>query len=84
MASLWSFFGLPDPEASQKSTKEVEGASSNEPPSLTNKPEKSQSTLTNEQPTVEQPPLTDLPKIKPPEKTCGNSKQLEWTINSRW
>ena len=26
MASLWSFFGLPDPEASQKSTKEVEGA----------------------------------------------------------
>ena len=68
MASLWSFFGLPDPEASQKSTKEVEDASSNEPPSLSNKPEKSQSTLTNEQPTTEQAPLTDLPKIKPQRK----------------
>ena len=40
----------------------------NEPPSLTNKPEKSQSTLTNEQPNTEQAPLTDLPKIKPQRK----------------
>lgn len=68
MASLWSFFGLPDPEASQKSTKGIEDASPSETPSLTNEPEKSQSTLTNEQPTIEQAPLTDLPKIKPQRK----------------
>ena len=64
MASLWSFFGLPDPEASQAPAKSADETSSGEPPSLTNEPEKSQSKLTNEQPSLNQEPLTDLPQIE--------------------
>ncbi|DAC58705.1 MAG TPA: hypothetical protein HA354_03275 [Candidatus Poseidoniaceae archaeon] len=63
MASLWSFFGLPDPDAPQKTTKSTEPSVSEEP-SLTNQSETSQSRLTTEPIAVEQEPLTDLPEIE--------------------
>ena len=68
MASLWSFFGLPDPDAPQKSTKPAESTVADEP-SLGNQSETSQSRLTTETPVVEQEPLTDLPSVESPRKT---------------
>ncbi len=63
MASLWSFFGLPDPDAAQKSAVGNEQPPSGEQATLTNDPETSQSRLTNEPVPPVQEPLTDLPKI---------------------
>ena len=62
MPSLWSFFGLPDPDGPEKPANSATKPVVKEPESNENNA-LSQSTLNNEQPATVQEPLEKLPKM---------------------
>ena len=62
MPSLWSFFGLPDPDGPEKPANSSTKPVTKEPESNENNA-LSQSTLNNEQPATVQEPLDKLPKM---------------------
>ena len=62
MPSLWSFFGLPDPDGAEKPTNSATKPAAKEPEANENNA-LSQSTLNNEQTATVQEPLDKLPKM---------------------
>ncbi|MED5308786.1 MAG: hypothetical protein VYA95_05500 [Candidatus Thermoplasmatota archaeon] len=62
MPSLWSFFGLPDPDGAEKPTNSASKPAAKEPEANENNA-LSQSTLNNEPPATVQEPLDKLPKM---------------------
>ena len=62
MPSLWSFFGLPDPDGPEKPANSATKPVAKEPESNENNA-LSQSTLNNEKPATVQEPLDKLPKM---------------------
>ena len=62
MPSLWSFFGLPDPDGAEKPTNSTTKPAAKEPEANENNA-LSQSTLNNKQPATVQEPLDKLPKM---------------------
>ena len=63
MASLWNFFGLPDPDGSQKVTKPSNNAQAEEP-AVGEENQLTQSSLPTENVEVKPKPLNKLPKVE--------------------
>ena len=63
MASLWNFFGLPDPDGSQKLTKPSNNAQAEEP-AVGEENQLTQSSLPTENVEVKPKPLNKLPKVE--------------------
>ena len=63
MASLWNFFGLPDPDGSQKLTKPSNNAQA-EGPAVGEENQLTQSSLPTENVEVKPKPLNKLPKVE--------------------